>query len=123
MRVRTTFDDTLLLETGEFERIRALCNYLALQAPQFSYQSVPLTVYCGVNLAFVTAILATVPYLNRLVGNLVLTCLTTGAAGMILAALLLMQRKKEHIFGYRLAFAGLYLASLPFVALLAQSLR
>lgn len=121
--VRTTFDDTLILETGEFERIRALCNYLALKTQQFSYQCVPLTLYCGVNLAFLTAIVATIPYFSRHFGNLLLTCLALAALGMIVAGLVLMQRKKEHLFGYRLAFAGLYLASVPFAALLASSLR
>ena len=74
VRVRTTFDDTLLLETGEFERIRALGNYISLKSPKFSYQNVPLIVYCGVNLALVTSIVAMVPYLNRQFGNLGITC-------------------------------------------------
>jgi hypothetical protein len=123
VRVRTTFDDTLVLETGEFARIRALGNYLSLQAQEFSYRNVPLAVYCGLNLAFLTTILATIPYLNRQVGNLVLTCLTAAAGGMILAALVLVQKKKERPLGYRLALAGLYLSLLPFVSLLAKSLR
>lgn len=118
VRLRTTFDDTLILETGEFERLRALGNYLALKTPQFSYKSVPLTIYCGLNLAFVTTIVGTIPYLSSHVGNLLLTCMAAGAGGLILAGLVLMQRRRERMFGYRLAFAALYLGLLPFAALL-----
>ena len=121
VNVRTTFNDTLLLETGEFERIHALCDYLSLKSSTFSYVSVPLLVYCGLNLAFVTSILAIVPYLN--LGNLFLTCLSLAAAGMIVAALVLMQKKRDQVFGYRLAFAGLFLAALPLVAQLIELFR
>jgi hypothetical protein len=117
LQVRTTLDDTVLLDTGEFEKLHSISNYLALRVPTLSCLNVPLAIYCGLNLAFVAS-LATIPFFH--VGSLLITVLSMGAAGMILAALFLMQRKRGQQFGYRLAFAGLYLAALP---LLAQGLR
>jgi hypothetical protein len=121
VNVQTTFNDTLLLESGEFERIRALCDYLSLKTATFSYSSVPLTVYCGVNLAFTMSFFAIVPYVYP--GNLVITCLSTGAAGMLVAALVLMQKNRDQVLGYRLVFAGLFLASLPLVSQLSELFR
>lgn len=123
VHVRVTFDDTIILETGEFEQMRALCRYLALKSPELDYASVPQVLYCGLILAFAGALVTLVPSLYSAAGAQVLTCLSLGAAGMVLAALVLMQKDRKHLFGYRLAFAGLYLASLPFLYKLWETVR
>ena len=123
VRVSVTFDDTLILETGEFEQMRALCRYLALKSPELDYENVPHLLYSGLLPAFATVVVALVPSLYRAAGAQVFTCLSLGAASTILAALVLMQRDRKHLFGYRLALAGLYLASLPFLYKLWEALR
>lgn len=123
VRVRVTFDDTLIVETGEFEQMRALCRYLSLKSPELHYETVPHVLTCGLTLAFATTVVALVPALYRAAGTQVFTCLSLGAAGMILASLVLMRRDREHLIGYRLAFAGLYLASLPLLCELWEALR
>jgi hypothetical protein len=123
VRVRVTFEDTLIVETGEFEQIRALCRYLSLKSAELDYENVPHLLYCGLFLAFTLVVVALVPSLYRAAGAQVFTCLSLGAAGTTLAALVLMQRDKKHLFGYRMALAGLYLASLPFLYKLWEALR
>jgi hypothetical protein len=123
VHVRVTFEDTLIVETGEFEQMRALCRYLSLKSAELDYENVPHLLYCGLFLAFTMVVVALAPSLYRAAGAQVLTCLSLGAAGTILSALVLMQRDKQHLFGYRLALAGLYLASLPFLYKLWEALR
>ncbi|HWS89139.1 MAG TPA: hypothetical protein VN282_19360 [Pyrinomonadaceae bacterium] len=111
---RLTFDDTLLLDTGEFEQLRELCNYFTLQSQGFTHSNVPLTLVCGLCLSFVTAASTLTP--QRVVGDETLTCLSMSAAGLLAAGMFFVLRDREHLFGGRLFFGGMYLASLPFLA-------
>lgn len=120
VRLALTFKDTLLMETGEAAQLRALGDYLLLRTADFTYENVPLTLYCGLNLAFFTAILSLVNYVVAGAVNGLLFTMAAGAAGMIVIMALLMLRDREHLFGYRLAWAGLYLAALPYACLVIR---
>lgn len=123
VNLRLTFNDTLILATGEFEQLRGLSNYLVLKSPQLICENVPMLIYCGLITAFATVIVGLVPALYRLGGNLFYTCLAAGAGSMILASLILMQKNRKQLFGYRLACAGICLAALPFISRLFESFR
>jgi hypothetical protein len=123
VRVRVTFDDTLIVETGEFEQMRSLCHYLSLKLAKLDYKTVPHVLTCGLTLAFATTVVALVPSLYRAAGPQVFTCLSLGGVGMIVCSLFVMRWDREHLIGYRLAYAGLYLSSLPLLYKLWEALR
>lgn len=115
---KLTFDDTLLLDTGERERLSALCDYFMLKSQGFACEVVPMTLHCGLALSFVTVILTLTPV--RVVSDLFLTCLSASAVGLLLSSLVLIMKDRERLFGLRLILAGLYLASVPFAAKLVS---
>jgi len=114
---RLTFDDTAILDTGERERLVALCDYLILKSQTFTHESVPMPLFCGLVLSFVTALVTLVP--GRVVGDTFLTSLAASAAGMLASSVVFLRKDPAHLFGYRLIAGGMYLASVPFLAKLA----
>lgn len=112
-----TFDDTAILDTGERERLSSLCDYLTLKSSAFTYEGVPLTLFCGLVLSFVTALLTLVP--RRVVGDAFLTSLALSAAGLLASGVVFVLKDRAHNIGLRLAAGGIYLASIPFLAKLA----
>lgn len=117
LQTEVTFGDTLIVETGELAQTQALCEYISLQIPEFTYKNVPLTLYCGLNLAFIAAGLSILRYVYPRIQSSWLLSVAAGAGGMILMIVVLMLKDLKHLFGYRLVFAGLYLALLPYVCL------
>lgn len=115
---KLTFDDTLLVDTGERERLTALCDYFTLKSQGFACEVVPMTLYCGLTLSFVTVLLTLTPV--RVIGDLFLTCLSASALGLLAVSVVLILKDREGLFGFRLIFAGLCLASAPFAAKLVS---
>ena len=79
-----------------------------------------MTLYCGLALSFVTVLLTLTA--GRVVSDLFLTCLSASAAGLLVSSVVLILKDRERLFGFRLIFAGLYLASMPFAAKLVSML-
>ena len=114
---RLTFDDTAILDTGERERLTALCDYLTLKSQSFTHESIPMPLFCGLVLSLVTALLTLAP--GRVVGDTFLTSLAASAAGLLASSVYFLLKDRAHLFGYRLIAGGMYLASVPFLAKLA----
>jgi hypothetical protein len=78
------------------------------------YRDVPLLLYSGLSLAMATPVVCELHCLNY-VGNEVVTAVALAAVVMTLASLVLIVHDRKGLFGYRLAFAGLYLAAVPLI--------
>lgn len=52
--VNLIFQDTLLMETGEFKKMKALCEHIALASDQFTYKTIPLTIISGLMMSYIS---------------------------------------------------------------------
>ena len=116
-----TLKDTILIDSGENEHLRQFGDYLTGEAAQFTYSSVPFSVYHGVALGFVTAALSALHAVAPGVSGLWIG--SAAYAGFITLFFVLIQmfRDREHLFGFRLVGAGLFLCLLPVFGLLARA--
>ena len=112
-----TFGDTVLIETGETTKLQALCDYMCLQSTAFTYENVPLTLYCALNIAFVSSIVLVLRSFSFYPDSGLAFSISAASIAMVLIVLVQMMNDRKHVFGYRLAGAGLYLASLPYLSL------
>ncbi len=120
LRVALTFQDTILIETGERANLFALAGEICGQPAAHDFTNVPFTVYFGFALCFLTLLLSGFVALKTL--NLAwLIAASLLAAGVNLAGVALICRNRKQHFGLRVAIAGLYLASIPYWALLVAS--
>ncbi len=118
--VELTFGDILLLETGERGKLTALGDYLCLRTADGASRGVPLLLYCGVTLAFVTAVAASLARFWPLQATPWLFPTSAAAAGFLAFGIRFVLRDRQQLFGYRLAAVGLALAALPWLAWLLR---
>ncbi len=118
--VELTFCDTLLLETGERGKLTALGDHLCLRTAEDAVRGVPLLLYCGVTLGFATALAsAALRFWPRAAAPWLFPT-SAAAFGFLAFAVRFVLRDRKQLFGYRLAAAGLALASLPWLAWLLR---
>jgi hypothetical protein len=112
-----TFDDTLLIETGEMDELQQLADYISLQHDNHQQlRKVSLILYCGIVLAYMTVIGGLCLNPAVLTQRITLTAFANAATLTLIAALILTFFKRSGLVGYRLGFLGLGLAIVPYVA-------
>jgi hypothetical protein len=112
-----TFDDTLLIETGEMDELRQLADYISLQHDNHTQpRKVSLILYCGLVLAYLTVLGSLCLNPAVLTQRTILTAFANAATLTLIAALVLTVIKRSGLMGYRLGFLGLGLAIVPYIA-------
>jgi hypothetical protein len=112
-----TFDDTVLIDTGERDELQRLAGYISLQHDHHQpSRKVSLIVYCGIVLAYMTVLCSLCLNPAVLSQRITLTAFANAATVMLVAALVLTFIKRTGLMGYRLGFLGLGLAVVPYLA-------
>lgn len=113
-----TLLDTLVVETGERQRLQATCNHLMLQTSESNYFDIPFMVhyclalsYIGILVGFINKFVPTVPL--GLMGAACLLGLLTSPFGIFFIV-----RNRKHHIGFRLVFFSICLSLVPFVGVI-----
>ncbi len=109
------FEDTIVVETGESDRMLALARYLVGAEDELKAATIPFTLACGVVIAVVTALLRPVPALEPWMSSQALS-LSLASVGMILFGGYPILKNRAENYGLGLAAVGLLAAVLPLVA-------
>lgn len=109
-----TFEDTVVVESGERERLAALAGYIAGAVAELKVAVLPFTMLCGVVIAIGNLVLWPVPGLHPWLAAHELT-IALAAAGMILFGGYPILRNRAENYGLPLALLGLVAAFLPLV--------
>jgi hypothetical protein len=112
-----TFNDTVLIDTGERDELKRLAGYISLQHDNHEPpRTVSLIVYCGIALAYMTVLCSLCLNPAVLTQRITLTAFANAATVMLVAALVLTFIKRKGLMGYRLGFLALGLAVVPYLA-------
>ena len=115
-----TMRDIVLVETGEYAKLRALGDTLCGIAAEARYEIVPLILRCGIVLAGLVPLL------------LWMSCARNGmtpwfvgasaeAAGLILVSVVVLMANRRHLIGWRLIAPGLVLAAIPWIGIMLRA--
>lgn len=106
------FEDTVVVETGEGERLQALARYLAGEAEDLKVATMPFTMVCGVVIALAQVALRPVAALEPWLVQHGLS-LSLAAVGMIVLGGHPILRNRAENYGLSLGLLGLGAAVLP----------
>jgi hypothetical protein len=107
-----TFEDIVVVESGERERLAALAGYVAGAVTELKVAVLPFTMLCGVIIAIGNLILWPVPGLHPWLAAHELS-IALAAVGMILFGSYPILRNRAENYGLPLALLGLAAAFLP----------
>jgi hypothetical protein len=116
------FEDTLIVETGETNKMYAICEFITLKNPELKMKGVPFTLCCGLIVAYATVITS---FFVKTGGNLnydLFNSLALTGIGMILLSLFFTFKNGRDFMSWRLAFSGLYLAAMPYCSWILSKL-
>lgn len=111
---RMVFEDTIVLESGEQERLAALARYLSGASNELSVSILPFTMVCGVTIAVINLGLWPVDAIRPWLAPYELT-IALAAAGLILFGGYPLLTKRDENHGLPLGLLGLAAAFLPLV--------
>ncbi|MEW6363550.1 MAG: hypothetical protein AB1714_02805 [Acidobacteriota bacterium] len=119
INARMTFDDIVVIETEETAHLQALCEYLCLQTAALNLTSVPLTLYCGMLMAFATQALSAVAayHIHTPIDPYYLSIAAMALTG---AAMVLTLMDRRRLYGFTLGLVGLFVASVPLLSALMR---
>ena len=111
-----TFNDTLIFDTGETAKTQALCDYLSLKSNQFVDESVSLVLYQATSIAIFSTLIAA--FIGLIPGSAPswIYSASLASVGMLAFVVFAMLRDTRHLFGWRLVWSSLFLASVPWAA-------
>lgn len=109
------FEDTVVVETGESDRILALARYLVGAEPELRTATIPFTLVCGVVIAVSQALLRPIPALEPWMAYHALS-ITLAAVGMILLGGYPILQNRSENYGVGLGLVGLVTALFPLFA-------
>jgi len=107
-----TFADTIVVESGETERLAAFAGYLAGARPRLEVAVLPFTMTCGVVIAMTNLVLCAIPAWRPWVVPHGLS-IALAAAGLILFGGYPILRKRGESYGLPLGLLGLAAAFVP----------
>lgn len=122
IHAQLTFEDTLILETGEKNKLQAISEFIALKAPELRMKGVPFTLYCGLIFAYATIITGFFISIGWSPNYAVFNSLALSGIGSILLSLFFSFKNGKDFMGWRLVFSGLYLAAMPYFAWILSKL-
>ncbi|MBW4695695.1 MAG: hypothetical protein KME27_28435 [Lyngbya sp. HA4199-MV5] len=114
--VQLTFEDTLILETGEMSKLQAISEFIALKSSELQMKGVPFTLCCGLIFAYATIIAGAFVSMGWSLNYAVVNSLALSGIGTILLSLFFSLKNGKDFMGWRLVFSGLYLAATPYSA-------
>ena len=111
--VTLLLEETLVIETGELERMRLLAGYIGGEADELNIATLPFTLLCGVVLSLINiSLLPFEAFQAWLVPHQL--SLNLGVAGLILMGGYPIITKPKESYGWPLGLMGLLAALLPF---------
>jgi hypothetical protein len=116
------FEDTLVVETGENNKMYAICEFITLKNPELKMKGVPFTLCCGLIVAYATVITS---FFVKIGGDLnydLFNSLALTGIGMILLSLFFTFKNGRDFMSWRLVFSGLYLAAMPYCSSILSKL-
>ena len=111
-----TFNDTLIFDTGETAKTQSLCDYLSLMSDRFVDESVSLVLYQATSIAIFSTLVAA--FVGLLPGSAPpwIFSASLASVGMLAFVVFAMLRDTRHLFGWRLVWSSLLLATVPWAA-------
>lgn len=120
IKTEIIYCDILLVDSGESEAMNAFARYISLDKEYFHYQNLNLTMTSGTMVAFLTNILLYLHYADvQRFGPSILVSASLGAAGLVVVGLYFNLKNRKYLTGTRIGLAGLYLALLPLIPVIA----
>jgi hypothetical protein len=114
---KLTFDDTILIETGEMSDLQHLADYISLKCADLIIpKKVPLLITCGLALAYITVIYSLILDPAILRQRVLLVSFSNAAIVILIVALSITKTKQRELIGFRIGFLGLALAAVPYLA-------
>jgi hypothetical protein len=117
--VQLTFQDTVILETGEVNKLQAISEFIALKTSEILMKAVPYTLYCGLIIAYATTITGFLICVGWRLDYRAFNSLGLIGIGSILLSLLYLFNNSKgfkDFIGWRLVFSGIYLSVMPYLA-------
>ncbi|ELS34462.1 MULTISPECIES: hypothetical protein [Pseudanabaena] len=117
--VQLTFEDTVILETGEMNKLQAISEFIALKTSEIKIKAVPYTLYCSLIFAYSTTITGFLICVGWKLDYRILNSLALTGIGSILLSLFFWFNNSKgfkDFIGWRLVFSGLYLSVMPCLA-------
>jgi glucan phosphoethanolaminetransferase (alkaline phosphatase superfamily) len=114
---KLTFDDTILIETGEMGDLQCLADYISLKcADLITPKKMSLLITCGLVFAYITVIYSLIldPAIFR--QRVLLVSFSNAAIVILITALSVTKTKQPELIGSRIGFLGLVLAAVPYLA-------
>ncbi len=115
--ITLVFDDTVLIETGEYAKLRALAGYLLGTEASLGIRQPPLTLVCGVTLAAANVAILILGLLDHPAWVAPTFTTSLAAAALCVWGLVVVLRDRAHLEGLGLGTAGLAAAAVPFLML------
>ena len=115
--VTLTFDDVVLIESGEYDRLRALARYLVGLEAGLTARQAPLTLLNGATLAMANLLILILGLLDHPAWVPPTFSTSLAAAALCVWGLVVVLKDREHLEGLGLGAAGLAAAVVPFLML------
>jgi hypothetical protein len=113
---KLTLEDTLILESGELNKIQQVNEFIALKSTEIQMKGVPFTLYCGLIFAYGTIVTGLGLAMGWTVNYAMFNSLALSAIGTLALSLFYSFKNGKDFMGWRLVFSGLYLATVPYWA-------
>jgi hypothetical protein len=112
---KLTLEDTLILESGELNKIQQVNEFIALKSTEIQMKGVPFTLYCGLIFAYGTIVTGCALGMGWTVNYALFNSLALSAIGTLVLSLFYSFKNGKDFMGWRLVFSGLYLAAVPYL--------
>jgi hypothetical protein len=111
---KLTLEDTLILESGELNKIQQVNEFIALKSTEIQMKGVPFTLYCGLIFSYGTIVTGCALGMGWTVNYALFNSLALSAIGTLVLSLFYSFKNGKDFMGWRLVFSGLYLATVPY---------
>jgi hypothetical protein len=115
IKSKLTLEDTLILESGELNKIQQVNEFIALKSTEIQMKGVPFTLYCGLIFAYGTIVTGFALGMGWTVNYAMFNSLALSAIGTLALSLFYSFKNGKDFMGWRLVFSGLYLAAVPYL--------
>ncbi len=116
IKTKLTMEDTLILESGELNKLHQISEFIALKTTELKMQGVPFTLYCGLVFAYATIVAGLCLSIGFKINTAVFNSLSLSAIGTLVLSLFFSFKNGKDFIGWRLLFSGLYLATVPYMS-------